>query len=104
MAGVVVITRKEHTGSSRRHYGTFTFDSTYVNGTGEALTPAMLGMRVVDHLDMEPLEDGYLPKWDGAAVKLFFGDYNNAADGPFIEAANFDASGAVFKFEAVGRP
>jgi len=103
MAGTVVITRKEHSGTSRRHYGTFTFDSTYVNGTGEALTPAMLGMRVVDFLHIEPAEDGYVPAWDGAALKLFFGNYD-ATDGPLIEAANFDASGAVFSFEAVGRP
>ena len=54
MAATVAVTRKEHAGSSRIAEGTVTLDSTYVNGTGEAVTAAAMGLRTVESIQMDP--------------------------------------------------
>lgn len=105
MAAAVVIRNREHFGNRRRTSGTITLDSTYVNGTGEAVSASQLGLRSVDMCQFENTEDGYVPLYDrtNSKVVLYFGNYA-AANGPLIEAANFDASGVVLNFTATGKP
>lgn len=109
MAATVAIARREHAGSSRITEGTVTLDATYVNGTGEDVTAAQLKLSRIDHINFVP-DDGYLVQYTINAAKtsvnirLFFSDNNNAADAALIEAANFDASSVVLKFEAKGKP
>ena len=48
---------------------------------------------------------GYLPQWDAAAgrLKLYYGDNNNAADGPLIEVANGDYSAVTLKLLVISQ-
>ena len=77
---------------------TFTFSSSYTTG-GEAFDPKGLA----DHPTPAVLpfpRSGYVFEYDPAAKKLkaFWGDNNNAADGPLIEvpaATNVGAIGPV---------
>ena len=105
MAAAVVVTNREHYGNRRRVSGTITLDSTYVNGTGEAVSASQLKLRSIDQVVFENQEDGYVPMYDrtNSKVVLYFGNYA-AANGPLIEAANFDASGVVLNFTATGKP
>lgn len=67
------------------------FDATYPSG-GEAATFA--GFEQVDAIVPSHGFQGYVPEWDkaNAKLKLMYGDYNNAADGPLIENATADVS------------
>mgnify|MGYP000862448838 CR=1 FL=1 len=75
-------------------------DTSYPTGgsTGlEAALEALVGAgRKI--LGVIPLEcGGYLPQWDLAngKLKMFYGDNNNASDGPLIEVPNATALNGV---------
>jgi hypothetical protein len=108
MAASATISKREHAGSSRVSHGTITLDSTYVNGTGEDVSAAALKLSRIDNINITG-DDGYIPQWTINAAKtsvnirLMFGNYDSA-DGPLIEAANFDASNVVLPFRATGKP
>jgi hypothetical protein len=48
---------------------------------------------------------GYIPAWDAVAgrLKLYYGDNNNAADGPGIEVANGDYSAVTLKLLVISK-
>lgn len=93
-------------GTVRTVSGTVTFDSSYVTG-GEPFTPAEVGLAYLSDFDCEPSTTGYVPVWDRStnAPKLmaFYGDNNNASDGPLIEVpAATNLSTVVARFTATG--
>ena len=75
------------------------WDASYPLG-GEAVTAADFGLSNIDQIqpsvahDPDTVDNGFLVVFDPAASKLvaFFGDNNNASDGPFIEISTFDAA------------
>jgi hypothetical protein len=73
-----------------------TFDSSYPTG-GEALTVGDLGFTVVLGLQAIQNSGGYVYQYDAAAKKIlvYYGDNNNAADGPLIEVANASDLSAI---------
>lgn len=79
-------------GAKRVEYGTLTLTGTYVNPGGEAVSGGLFRMARVDRIEfLEPtLSSGYVPTYSSSTTKIkcWYGDYNNAADGPLIEAAN----------------
>lgn len=68
--------------------GTIAFDSSYAVG-GESLTASDLNLRGVSFLLVAP-KNGYVFEYDYANRKLkaYYGDNNNASDGPLIEVPN----------------
>lgn len=73
------------------HFRKVAFDSSYPTG-GEALTAADLGFEdaaanLIVHV---PMKSGYMFEYDGtnAKIKAYYGDNNNASDGPLIEVPN----------------
>jgi hypothetical protein len=82
---------------------TVTGDSSYETG-GEALTANQLGLSRITALVPVP-NTGYIPVWDAAnsKLKIFYGDNNNASDGPLIEIPNAtDVSAVTFTVLAFG--
>lgn len=77
-------------------FGTITMDSTYPSG-GEAIDAP--GDKGYHHLLVTP-GGGYVGVWDRVNQKIlaYYGDNNNAADGPLIESATTDLSAVVFQF------
>lgn len=80
-------------------------DSSYPTG-GESLTPADLGLSTIKFLAASA-NAGYVPEYDytNQKLKLYYGDNNNASDGPLIEVPNTtDLSATVtgIKIYAVG--
>ena len=65
-----------------------TGDSSYVTG-GEPITANQLGLTRITAL-IPVANTGYIPVWDqdNSALKVFYGDNNNASDGPLIEIPN----------------
>ena len=94
-------------GTQRVRKGTVTFDSSYATG-GETFTPADLGLAFLTDLQVEvDATAGYVPVWNRSttAPKLmaFYGDNNNAADGPLIEVPNAtNIATAAARFTAYG--
>lgn len=72
-------------------WGTFAFDSSYPTG-GEALAAADIVNQFPGGVEQITIENagGYIFKWDRANAKIlaYFGDNDNASDGPLIEIAN----------------
>ena len=68
-----------------------TADAAYPAG-GWAVTAANCQLSSITHLAAEPV-GGYVFEWDDVAVKLkaYWGDNNNASDGPLIEIPTNDA-------------
>ncbi len=89
-------------GTKRQHSGTITFDSSYPTG-GEAVTAANFGLSVMDHLQFNQGEDGYVFHWDKANAKIIA--YEAGADGaPLDEVADTtDLSSVVVEAIATGR-
>lgn len=86
--------------------GTVTFDSSYVTN-GEPFTIAEAALSQLTDLRVDPTTLGYVPRWNAnktsPTIVVFYGDNNNAADGPLIEvpnATNLSAESA--RFTAVG--
>lgn len=80
-----------------------TFDNSYATG-GESLTASDLGLANITFLKAEN-KLGYVVTYDYANQKLmaFYGDNNNAADGPLVEVPNAtDLSTLVCKVYAIG--
>lgn len=110
MAATVTKTFENPLGTQWLVQGTISFvgDTSYPTG-GEALTIDNLGVRTLDALLLYPTNSGYVPVWDGSKtapkIMMFYGDNNNAADGPLIEVPNAtDLSAQTgMQFVAFGR-
>lgn len=67
--------------------GLMAFDSSYPTG-GEAFSLAGVGVTRLDQLDVFP-GGGYVFEWDRSTtspkVLAYYGDNNNASDGPLIQ-------------------
>lgn len=93
-------------GHEKEVRATGTWDATYVNGTGETVTAASLGLSHL--LDVEIDAGPYIvvptisTDKTSVVLKAYYGDNNNAADGPLIESANADLSAQSFKIRARG--
>lgn len=59
----------ESVGSKRAVNGKITFDSSYATG-GETLTPANIGLGVIDRIEFNQGEDGYVFKYDYTNQKV----------------------------------
>jgi hypothetical protein len=74
--------------------------------TGVAVTKTQLELAVViEDLDVRPAA-GYVFVWDKTAGKVvaYWGDNNNAADGPGVEVPNAtDLTAVVARFRAEGK-
>ena len=82
---------------------TITGDSSYATD-GEAITANQLGLTRITAL-VPVANSGYVPVWDQAnsKLKVFYGDNNNASDGPLIEIPNAtDISTVTFTVIAFG--
>lgn len=80
-----------------------TFDSSYPTN-GEALTAAQLGLNKVTVVIPLPAA-GYVGEYDltNSKLKAFYGDNNNASDGPLIEVPNTtDLSAVSMYLVAIG--
>lgn len=68
--------------------GTIAFDSSYPTD-GEALAAADLNLRGITWLMVSP-KSGYVFEYDytNSKLKAFYGDNNNASDGPLVEVPN----------------
>lgn len=66
-----------------------TFDSSYPTG-GEALAAADIGLQEINAIFAELGDTGYVIRHDKTNGKLmaYYGDNNNASDGPLIEVPN----------------
>ena len=76
-------------GTIRENTYDVVLDSAYATG-GEALTPAQVGLVRIETLQVVECYQGYVFAYDRAnqKLKVFYGDNNNAADGPLIEVPN----------------
>lgn len=95
----------ESLGSKRATSGTITFDSAYAAG-GESLTAANVGLGVIDFLELNQGEDGYVFHWDKANNKIVVYQQTDPADAggadiPLVEASG-DLSAVVVNFRAIG--
>lgn len=72
-------------GGVRRRIVAITADTDYPTG-GWAITPANVKLNAITHIAAEPV-GGYVFEYNDATAKLmaYWGDNNNAADGPLIE-------------------
>lgn len=92
MAGAVVTLQKAANITQMKgikmSFGTIALDDSYPTG-GEAITPADLGLAQVFALIAFPTA-GYVPEWDGTnkKLKMYWADYDAAADGALVEVAN----------------
>lgn len=100
MAATLTVIRTIEIGEYALDQVTVLMDSTYPAG-GEAID-AVGDVGYFALWFTGPSTTGYVGKWDAAnqKVKVFYGDNNNAADGPLIENATTDLSAETF--DAVG--
>lgn len=80
-----------------------TFDSSYPTG-GESLTAAQLGLNKVTVV-IPLTASGYVGEYDltNSKLKAFYGDNNNASDGPLVEVANTtDLSAVTMNLVVIG--
>ena len=107
MALTWVLDDRQLVGNKREVAGSVTFDSSYPTG-GEVFTPAALGLTALTDFQVEiDATAGYVPVWNRSvsAPKLmaFYGDNNNAADGPLIEVPDTtNIATAIARFRATG--
>lgn len=83
---------------------TVTGDASYATG-GYAITPNQFGFVRTSAVVPVGSNTGYVPSWDqtNSKLKVFFGDNNNASDGPLIEVASAtDLSAVSFTVIAFG--
>jgi hypothetical protein len=91
-------------GNRRQTHGTITLDSSYATG-GETLAAADVGLGVLDSLQLNQGEDGYVFHWDksNGKVMAFYGDNDAGADGVLAQVAStVDLSAVVIEFVATG--
>jgi hypothetical protein len=77
---------------------------------GEAITAANFGLSKIDFVapsvarDPDTVDNGVLVAWDSAASTLIplYGDYSNASDGVFIEAATVDLAAYTSRLLVIG--
>lgn len=107
MALTITPTMRRSVGNKAEVSGTLAFDNSYTTG-GLAFTLASVGLSALDELRLQPPITGYVPVWDGSTsapkVMAFYGDNNNAADGPLIEVPNATNLSTVtnVRFTAIG--
>jgi len=83
---------------------TITGDSSYATG-GYAITANQVGFSRITAVLAVGANTGYVPTWDAtnSKLKVFYGDNNNASDGPLIEVpAATDLSAVSFTVLAFG--
>jgi hypothetical protein len=83
---------------------TITGDSSYATG-GYAITANQVGFSRITAVIAVGANTGYVPVWDAtnSKLKVFYGDNNNASDGPLIEVpAATDLSAVSFTVLAFG--
>lgn len=83
---------------------TITGDSSYATG-GYAITANQVNFSRITAVLAVGANTGYVPVWDAAnsKLKVFYGDNNNASDGPLIEVpAATDLSAVSFTVLAFG--
>jgi hypothetical protein len=83
---------------------TVTGDASYATG-GYAVVPNQFGFTRISAVIPVGTNTGYVPVWDAtnSKLKVFYGDNNNAADGPLIEVpATTDLSAVSFTVLAFG--
>lgn len=107
MAATITLTKGGVPGDLRYRIVTVTGDASgYTNGTGYALTPATMDLTKVLFATPAFSVGGYVARYDTTnnKVTLYFGDNNNASDGPLIEIATTGSSLAteVFTFYVLG--
>lgn len=75
-------------GSLRAVVASVAFDNSYPTG-GESIAASKFGLGKIEFLIAQST-GGYIFAWDNANSKLlaYYGDNNNAADGPLIEVPN----------------
>ena len=105
MAVTAALTTQTVVGDLRTVIGTVAFDSSYPTN-GEALTAATLGLQDLRFVHFSA-NSGYVFEYDytNSKVKVYYGDNNNASDGPLIEVPNttdLSALSAV-KYIALGK-
>lgn len=112
MAATIAIRRQEVYGNKRRVRLVVTPDTAYPTG-GYPLTKGDVALGSIEEWNVVGSPQtllGYVPLVQpapdnqSAVLKYFFGDNNNAADGPLIEAANGTNLGAFnpVELEVVG--
>jgi hypothetical protein len=80
-------------GSKRASTGTITFDDSYPTG-GESLTPAMIGLGVIDSIHFNHGEDGYVFKYVHSTQKIMV--FRTLAAGTISKPTfSVQASGAI---------
>lgn len=84
----------ESTGSRRAVSGKITFDAAYATG-GEALTPANIGLGVIDRIEFNQAIGGLVFRYDYAAQKLMAFYPSGGASAPAALADPIAAAGAV---------
>lgn len=103
IGAITVINKTQVTGVLNVDQIAFAGDGAYpANGTPgfQALVRAALGKGNVTIIHVVPQDcGGYLPVYDNVAdkLKVFYGDNNNAADGPLVENATANLSATTFK-------
>jgi len=103
--GTITVTKKTQVGDGPVRFDLLSFagDGAYPSGgsTGfQALVRAALGVGNVEVLAVIAQDcGGYQPIYDKAAdkLKVYYGDNNNASDGPLVENATANLSGTTFK-------
>ena len=83
---------------------TITGDSSYATN-GYAITANQVGFSRITAVLAVGANTGYVPVWDAtnSKLKVFYGDNNNASDGPLIEVpAATDLSAVSFTVLAFG--
>lgn len=91
-------------GDEYETYKTVAFDSSYPTG-GEPLTAADLGFSVAPRdVRIEP-KGGYVFEYDrtNSKVLAYYGDNNNASDGPLIEVPNTTDLSAITGVKVIAR-
>lgn len=94
MAATVTVVQRYKIDQAQMALVTWAWDATYPAG-GEAATANQLGMSTVSAvIPVSSNTAGFVYNWDATNSKLqaFYGDYNNAADGPLIDIAVGDTA------------
>ena len=103
MAAVATIKKKFKFGNGYCVVADVAMDSSYPTG-GEAVSAEQLGLSALEFVLGAP-SGGYVPEYDHASKKLkaYYGDNDNAADGPLAEVANAtNLSAVTFRLMALG--
>ena len=90
-------------GNVRMVIGSFTMSNSYAAG-GDTVNNKLIPLKRILKIFLSP-KSGYIPEYDLAnnKVKVYYADYDAAADGALIEvAATTDLSSVSFDFIAIG--